>query len=125
LSAVPSSWKSVLTFFDESATVDACFEPMRTLAHGLANSPYAAALHPWTSMHDLCISQTKPVYPQVFPHLCISLRSPSEIEFRYIDTADPQRQWHRTESPARAIERLEIFFDQLNWFGRRHDTVDS
>ena len=125
MSSVPSSWKSVLTFFDERAAANAFFEPMRTLAHGLANSTYAAALHPWASMHDLCISQTKPVYPQDVPHLRIGLRSPSEIEFRYIDTADPQRQWHRTESPARAIERLEIFFDQLNWFGRRHDTVDS
>jgi hypothetical protein len=125
LSAVPSSWKGILTVFDDMATGNAFFEPMRTLAHELANSRYAAALHPWASMHDLCISQTEPKYPNDFPHLRISLRSPSEMEFRYIDSGDPQRQWHRTESPARAIERLEIFYDQLNWFGRRRHTVDS
>ena len=76
-------------------------------------------------MHDLCISQTEPQYPQDTPHLRISLRSPSEMEFRYIDTGDRQRQWHRTELTDRAIERLDIFFDQLNWFGRRRHTVDS
>ena len=125
MGAVPSSWKSVLTFFDERAADNAILEPMRALAHELANTTYAAALHPWTSMHDLCISQTEPTYPQDSPYLRISLASPFEMEFRYIDTGDPQRQWHRTESPARAIARLEGFFDQLNWFGRRRHTVDS
>jgi hypothetical protein len=111
MSAAPAGpWTSVLTFFDERAAGNAFFEPMRTLAHELANSTYAAALHPWTSMHDLCISQTEPTYPHDIPHLRISLRSPSEMEFRYIDTGDPQRQWRRTESPTRAIARLESFF---------------
>ena len=124
MSAVPSPWTGVLTFFDERAAENAYFEPMRALAHDLANSTYGPALHPWTSMHDLCISQTEPRYPQAFPHLRIGLKSPSEIKFRYIDTGNQQRQWHRTESPAQAIERLETFFDQLNWFGRRRHTVD-
>jgi hypothetical protein len=76
-------------------------------------------------MHDLCISQTEPSYPPEIPHLRISLKSSSEMEFRYIDTGDPRRQWHRSESPVRGLERIETFFYQLNWFGRRRRTVDS
>jgi hypothetical protein len=91
MSAAPGPWTSVLAFFDETAAGNAFFEPTRTLAHEFANSPYAGALHPWTSMHDLCISQTEPSYPQDFPHLRIKLMSLSEIEFPYIDTGDPRR----------------------------------
>jgi len=120
MSAAPDSWKSVLTFYDKRAAENPFFEPLRTFAHDLAASPYATALHPWNSMHGLCISQTEPHYPQDCPHLLISLNSASEMEFRYIDTAVAECQWHRTESPARAMARLELFFDQLNWFGRPH-----
>jgi hypothetical protein len=125
MSAVPSSWESVLALFDELADGNAIFEPMRTLTHRIADCDFGKALHPWTSMHDLCISQTPPTYPHDFPHLRIALKSPSEIHFTYVDTASPTRQWHRVESPDRAFERLLGFFDQLNWFGRRAPTLGS
>jgi hypothetical protein len=114
-----SSWQSVEAFFDGLAAKDAHFEPMRSLVHGIAGSEFAISLYPWTSMHDLCISQTQSVNPNESPHLRISLKSASEMEFRYIDTAIASRQWSRAVSPDRALGRLLVFFGQLNWFGRR------
>lgn len=49
-------------------------------------------------MFDLCIVQTEVSYPDDGP--CPSLRvspiSEHQIEFRYIDTHDKAKQWHRT-----------------------------
>jgi hypothetical protein len=51
--------------------------------------------------------------------LKIALKSASEIEFRYVDTAIAARQWTRIESPESAMRRLLPFFEQLHWFGER------
>jgi len=113
------SWQSVVAFFDGLAGQDPVFVPMRALVHEIAISDFGSGLYPWTSMHDLCISQTPSTNPQESPHLRISLKSASEIEFCYVDTAIEARQWRRVESPEYALGRLLVFFDQFNWFGRR------
>jgi hypothetical protein len=125
MSAVPVPWERVLAFYDGLARKNAVFEPMRALAREIASCEFAGALYPWTSMSDLCISQAPCTYPHDFPYLRISLTSDSEIDFSYVDTAIPARQWHRVESHARAFGRLLVFFDQLNWFGRRAPTLGS
>jgi len=38
------------------------------------------------------------------------------IEFRYIDTYDKSKQWHRTAEADPAWARLIKFLDQLGWF---------
>jgi hypothetical protein len=45
-----NSWESVVEFFDGLAAKNEHFVPMQSLSHGIANSEYASALYPWTSM---------------------------------------------------------------------------
>jgi hypothetical protein len=119
MSTAGSNWQSVEAFFAGLAAQDAYFEPMRRLVQEIADSEFAHTLYPWTSMHALCISQTRSLNPHESPHLSISLKSVSEMEFRYIDSAIESRQWSRMVAPDRALDRLLYFFGQLNWFGRR------
>jgi len=114
-----SNWQSIEAFFAGLAAQNAYFEPMLRLVQEIANSEFAQTLYPWTSMHALCISQKKSLNPHESPHLRISLKSVSEMEFRYIDAAIESRQWSRVVAPDRALDRLLYFFGQLNWFGRR------
>ncbi len=46
------------------------------------------ALFAWTSMHDLCIVQTRASHPYSGPYLRISPLFNGTVEFRYIDTSD-------------------------------------
>jgi hypothetical protein len=42
--------------------------------------------------------------------------SEDRIEFRYLDTLDKAKQWHRTVDADQALPRLIKFLDQLKWF---------
>jgi hypothetical protein len=67
-------------------------------------------------MMDLCITQTPVAYPYKGPYLRISPKSNDAFEFRYIDTWDEKKQWHRNVPPDEAVERLERFVAALHWF---------
>jgi hypothetical protein len=69
-------------------------------------------------MHDLCIAQVPCTYPYNGPYLRVSPRFDGTIEFRYIDTAIEERQWHRLVNEEDAFRRLELFMDQLHWVVR-------
>jgi hypothetical protein len=83
----------------------------------------AGGLFAWTSMHDLCIVQRPERYPYDGPVLRVSPVSEGQLEFRYEDTRQRGKQWHRTVDAAEAMPRLLKFLDQLRWFPA--ETLDS
>ena len=90
---------------------------MLDLVEHITPSSYATGLFAWISMYDLCIAQTPVTYPYDGPYLRISPRENGELEFRYLDTAIVNKQWHRTVAGQDAFSQLERFIDQLHWFG--------
>jgi len=38
------------------------------------------------------------------------------VEFRYLDTRDHEKQWHRTVDAKDALPRMLSFLGQLHWF---------
>jgi hypothetical protein len=112
-----AAWEDVTSFLGNAASRIERLTALSNLASEIARSRYAPGLHPWTSMHDLCLSQVASPTRHQFPHLRISALSGDALEFRYIDTAIRSNQWHRQATPAEAFSRLESFFSQLNWFG--------
>jgi hypothetical protein len=91
---------------------------MSKLVIAIERSPYATGLFAWTSMNDLCISQTYVEYPYDGPYLRIAPKENDQIEFRYVDTKVEKKQWRRTVDGVEAFVRLESFLEQLNWFTR-------
>jgi len=91
---------------------------MLRLVEQIEASSYARGLYAWTSMHDLCIVQVPGVDAYEGHHLRISPRFDGTIEFRYIDTPNREKQWHRVVKEEDAFQRLERFIDQLHWVVR-------
>jgi hypothetical protein len=98
---------------------------MLALVKHVADSPLAAGLHPWTSMFDLFLTQTAVSYGYDGPRLRISPTHNGQIEFRYIDTCDAEKHWHRTVEATEAVPRLLKFLDQLRWFPRESLQLDA
>lgn len=111
-------WSEISNRYREVVESGANARGMAQLVEQIEASPYAQALYAWTSMHDLCIVQVPCTYPYNGPYLKISPRFDGTIEFRYIDTAIEERQWHRLVNEEDAFRRLELFMDQLHWVVR-------
>jgi len=71
-------------------------------------------------MFDLCVQQTD-TPPQSGPYLRISPLHSGTVEFRYIDTAIADRQWHREAMAEDVVSRLDRFLDQLRWIATAPD----
>ena len=97
----PGAWRSI--------------HALETLTRQISESPLSTGLFAWTSMFDLCIAQNEVSYPYDGPRLRISPLSPDQLEFRYEDTLDKAKQWHRTVDSEEAAARLLKFLDQLRW----------
>jgi hypothetical protein len=109
-------WSEIRCFYADLVTSSSTFSSMLDLVSEIERSKYATGLFAWTSMHDLCIVQTPVSYPYHGPYLRISTNAEGSLEFRYLDTAIENKQWHRTVEPSQAFARLERFIDQLHWF---------
>jgi hypothetical protein len=109
------SWDEIKAFYESRVDAGLRLEAMVRLIDQITSSPYRS-LYAWTSMHDLCITQTSAPYPHEWPYLRISPLFDGRVEFRYIDTHVEQKQWSRIVAEDAAFERLERFFQQLNWF---------
>jgi hypothetical protein len=93
---------------------------MVRLVEQIEASSYVTGVWAWTSVHDLCVAQMPVTHPfHAGSYLRISPMFDGNIEFRYLDTYFKSRQWQRIVPEAEAFLRLERFFEQLNWFGRR------
>jgi len=110
------SWSDIEARYRDTAALGPAFRAMLQLVQDIQRSRFAGGLHPWTSMHDLCIAQQPVAYPHDLPHLRIAPQSDGRIEFCYVDTAVRERQWHRIVAGDGAFDRLERFLEQLRWF---------
>jgi hypothetical protein len=111
------SWSEIKRHYEHWAASPE-FGGMIQLVEDIETSPYAQGIWAWTSMLDLCVAQMPVTDPLRMGYLRISPLHDGNIEFRYLDTAIEDRQWHRVVPAPEAFARLERFFHQLNWFGR-------
>ena len=109
-------WANIRDYFEELANLSDSFEAMANLVTDIERSRYKEGLFGWTSMTDLCIAQTSVTYPQIEPYLRISTLSDGQLEFRYVDTHNKKKQWHRVVHGTDGFHRLERFLEQLHWF---------
>ena len=109
-------WSEIRQLYADTASASAALTAMLDLVDEIENSMYADGLFAWTSMHDLCIAQTAVTYPHDGPYLRISPRENGRLEFRYLDTPNADKQWHRTVEGKDAFTRLQSFVEQLHWF---------
>ncbi len=110
------SWPEIVARYEHYTGHDPAIREMLALSQHIATSPLASGLYAWTSMFDLCITQTVVTHPYDGPYLRVSPLRSGLIEFRYIDTLEKAKQWHRTIEATSAIPRLLNFLDQLHWF---------
>lgn len=109
-------WPEILAYYQKLADKLPSGSGMLAISERIAFSDLAQGIFGWTSVHELCITQTPVTYPETGAYLRISPHSDGRIEFRYFDTMVPQDQWHRVEPEANATARLLSFFAQLGWF---------
>lgn len=124
MSVDSGSWDEVATFYRDLSYRHPQFAGLRDFVSRLAVSGYASGLHPWTSMHELCISQVRSTERHAQPHLRIAARG-GMLEFCYVDTSILDRQWARTVSAESGYDRFSTFLDELNWFGRARLDKDT
>jgi hypothetical protein len=110
------SWIEIRNYYVALVDGSAPLDSMLLLVSEIERSRFAQGLYAWTSMCDLCIVQTPVSYPYHGPYLRISPRSDGKLEFRYVDTYNESKQWHRTVEGRDGFSRLERFIDQLHWF---------
>lgn len=109
-------WTNIVAQYAEYAERGPAMLAMLALTQRIANSPLAQGLHAWTSMFDLCITQTEVTYPYNGPYLKVSPLPDGRVEFRYLDTQEKDKQWHRTVEATETVPRLLKFLAQLRWF---------
>jgi hypothetical protein len=117
------SWPSIVESFRRDLGKAVGDEPFRGALGGISavaehveRGELRSSLFGWRSMFDLCIQQTD-VQPGSGSYLRISPLQSGKIEFRYLDTAIKDRQWHRQVTPNEAVRRFEKFLEQLRWVG--------
>jgi hypothetical protein len=113
---VNQPWSKIVARYEEYGGDSSAIRAMLVLSLRIANSPLASGLYGWTSMFDLCITQTEVTHPYNGPYLKVSPLNSGLVEFRYIDTHEVNKQWHRAVEPKDAVPRLLTFLTQLLWF---------
>jgi hypothetical protein len=113
---VNKPWPMIVTHYAAYADRDLAMRAMFLLVQRIESGSLAKGLHAWTSMFNLCITQNEVTHPYDGPFLKISPLPDGRIEFRYLDTHDKDKQWHRSVEASDAVPRLLKFFDQLRWF---------
>ncbi len=110
-------WSAIARQYSESSNLDSSVSAIAALVRHIENSELSNGLFGWTSMFDLCITQTKVEHPYLGPYLRVKPLFNGEVEFRYMDTPDETKQWHRTVLARDSVQRLHGFLAQLHWFG--------
>ena len=108
-------WPEIIAHYADADT--ASHQAIGQLARHIHEGPLSKNLFGWTSIYDLCISQTKMSYPPNGPYLSVTAIGPESVEFRYLDTNIADRQWNRTVQPEQTIARFDRFLEQLRWVG--------
>jgi hypothetical protein len=113
---VDKPWSVNISQYEESELQDETVKQMAVLTRFIGDSHLANGLFAWTSMWDLCITQTPVTYPYDGPYLKVSPMFNGFIEFRFIDTPATGKQWFRRAASNEAIPCFLKFLDQLRWF---------
>ena len=108
-------WPKIVARYTEYKGNSESVLALRELTRKIERCHLAQSLFGWTSMFDLCITQTAVVYPYDGPYLKISPLEGGQVEFRYLDTGDMRKQWSRTEVSERVEQRFLKFLEQLHW----------
>jgi hypothetical protein len=109
-------WHEVVARYEDYKGEHRSIRALGTLAQRISQSPLAQGLFASPHMFDLDILQREVSYPYDGPFLRLSAITNDQIEFRYVDTWDKAKQWHRTVDADEAWARLIGFLDQLRWF---------
>lgn len=109
-------WPRIAAHYETYAENRRSFLALASLARWIGSGPLEKGLFAWTSMNVLCITQTEVTYPYDGPRLTLSPIGEDEVELRYVDTPDQDKQWHRTVDAADVAPRILKFLDQLRWF---------
>lgn len=108
-------WPSIVARYTDAPSSDAAINGIAVLARHIQETELSNGLFGWTSMFDLCITQTAVAYPYDGPYLRIRPLSDGMVEFRYIDTHIEEHQWNRTVAASETVARLHGFLSQLRW----------
>lgn len=109
-------WHEIVARYEDYKGDRRSIHALGRLAQRISQSPLAQGLFPSPHMFDLDVLQREVSYPYDGPFLRLSAVSNDQIEFRYVDTWDKAKQWHRTVDADQAWQRLLGFLDQLSWF---------
>jgi hypothetical protein len=110
-------WPQIVARYEDYPGDVRSIHTLGRLARRISESPLAQGLFASPHMFELDIVQIPVNYPFEGPFLRLSpVLSEDLIEFRYIDTHDKAKQWHRTAEADQAWTRLITFLDQLRWF---------
>jgi len=112
---VNQPWPEIVARYTEYTGDSESVLALRELTRKIAGSQIAHGLFGWTSMFDLCIAQTPVSYPYDGPYLKMSPQESGQVEFRYVDTREEEKQWSRTEAPEQVERRFLKFLEQLHW----------
>ena len=109
-------WSDIRDYYAALVKAGGSFRAMHRLVKQIASSRYKDGVFAWTSAFDLCIVQQPVIYPYDGPYLRVSPLHDNQLEFRYVDTPNEEKQWCRIGDGPGAFARLERFFEQLHWF---------
>jgi hypothetical protein len=110
-------WPQIVARYEDYKGEVQSIHTLGRLARRISESPLERSLFASPHMFDLDIVQIPVSDPFDGPFLRLSpVLSEDRIEFRYIDTYDKAKQWHRMAEADQAWARLIKFLDQLGWF---------
>ncbi len=107
------SWSRLAEHFRSGDSVST--QAIADLCFYIDARPIRSGVHGWQSMYELSIVQL-PVWTPDGAHLHIKPFSADAIEFRYIDTHLPTRQWSRRNPADHIVHRFTNTMRQLGWF---------
>ena len=115
------SWSDLASTYENGAHNHPYRDALQAIAELcllVSRSSLAGSLFPHTSHWKLFVGQVRYEYPPPpMPWLTVAPVSKNNIEFRYVDTPIPAKQWARVVNPPAAVERFERTIIQLGWVG--------
>jgi len=108
-------WSAIVAHYRAYPGDQRSIRALGVLAERISGSRLSGSLFAWTSMFDLCITQTDVTYQHDGPKLLITPVSKDRLEFRYEDTSYGAKQWRQTVDANEAWPCLRSFLERLRW----------
>lgn len=104
-------WPAIRGHFE---TLGARFGAMADLVHAIESSELGERLFALTSLSELRVVSAPVTYPYDGPYLSVKLVG-DQIELRFVDTSDKNKQWHRTVQTPHAFGAMRAVCKDLCW----------